>query len=108
MNAMAPCPPDSPLMQAWERHQATDEYKNSHSWATRYIPDDDPAELERIRESGLNPWTKEMKIKAAEGSLWATFVQGWLEAGEEIARLQALIETYQHIEAERVKKATAP
>lgn len=81
MNAMAPCPPDSPLMQAWERHQATDEYKNSHSWATRYIADDDPAELERVRESGANPWTKVMKVRAVEGSLWAQFSAGWEYAG---------------------------
>jgi hypothetical protein len=68
-------------MQTWEMYKASEEYKNSHSWATRYIPDDDPQELERIRASGTNPWTKEMKIQAVEGSLWAAFLHGWLEAG---------------------------
>ena len=68
-------------MQTWEMFKASDEYKNSHSWATRYIPDDDPTEIERIRASGANPWTKEMKVQAVEGSLWAAFMHGWLEAG---------------------------
>jgi len=81
MNAMAPCPKDSAIMQTWEIYQTSVEYKNSHNWATCYIPDDDPAELERIRASGANPWTKEMKIRAVEGSLWAAFLHGWLEAG---------------------------
>lgn len=81
MNAMAPCPKDSAIMQTWEMYKLSEEYKNSHSWATRYIPDDDPAELERIRASGANPWTREMKVQAVEGSLWSAFLHGWLEAG---------------------------
>jgi hypothetical protein len=80
MNASAPCPTDSALMQAWETYKRSEEYKNSHSWATRHIPDDDPAELKHIRASGANPWTKEMKISAVEGSLWAAFMYGWLKA----------------------------
>jgi hypothetical protein len=31
--------------------------------------------------TGANPFTKEMKIRAVEGSLWAAFLHGWLEAG---------------------------
>ena len=101
MNAMSPCPKDSAIMQTWETYKSSEEYKNSHSWATRYIPDDDPAELERIRASGANPWTKEMKVQAVEGSLWAAFMHGWLEAGgtnphkkvPTIAELQALLDS---------------
>jgi hypothetical protein len=81
MNAMAQCPKDSAIMQTWEMYKISEEYKNSYSWATRYIPEDDPAELERIRASGANPWTRQMKMQAVEGSLWAAFVHGWLEAG---------------------------
>lgn len=81
MNAMSPCPADSAIMQTWEMYKMSVEYKNSHSWATRYIPDDDPAELERVRASGANPLTKEMKLRIVEGSLWAAFAHGWLEAG---------------------------
>lgn len=81
MNAMSPCPKDSAIMQTWEMYKASEEYKNSYSWATRFIPDDDPAELERIRGSGANPFTKENKLQAVEGSLWAAFMHGWLEAG---------------------------
>lgn len=81
MNAMAPCPSDSALMKAWESHKATDEYANSYNWATRYIPPDDPEEIERVRASGANPWTHQMKIQAAEGSLWAMFSAGWSAAG---------------------------
>lgn len=79
--ASAPCPPDSALMKAWEAYKATEEYVNSHSWATRYIPDDDPAELERVRADGLNPFTKQLKVQAIEGSLWAMFSAGWRAAG---------------------------
>lgn len=81
MNAMAPCPSNSNLMQAWDAYQATDDFKNSYSWATRYIPDDDTADLERIRASGANPVTKEMKINFVKGSLWAAFMRGWQQAG---------------------------
>lgn len=77
--AMAPVSKDSATMRAWEAYKATDDYKNTHLWATRYIPDDDPQELERIRASGANPWTKELKIKAVEGALWAAFMHGWLK-----------------------------
>lgn len=81
MNAMAPCPKNSALMIAWEAHKATDEYADSLKWATQYIAKDDPDEIERIRKSGTNPWTFEMKIQAAEGSLWALFCAGWHAAG---------------------------
>lgn len=81
MNAMAPCPPDSALMKSWEAHKATEEYANSLSWATRYIPQDDLEEIERIRATGANAWTHQMKVQAAEGSLWAQFSAGWLAAG---------------------------
>lgn len=81
MNAMAPCPPDSPLMKAWEAHKASEQYANSYSWATRYIPEDDPSEIERIRQSGANAWTRAMKLQAVEGSLWASFSAAWAAAG---------------------------
>jgi hypothetical protein len=81
MNAQAPCPKDSAIMRTWEMYKISDEYKNSHSWATRFIPEDDPVEMHRIRMTGANPFTKEMKISAVEGSLWAAFLHGWLEAG---------------------------
>ncbi len=81
MNAMAPCPKDSAVMQTWETYKSSVEYKNSHSWATRFIPDDDPEYLARVEAAGANPFTKEMKIQAVEGSLWAAFMHGWLEAG---------------------------
>lgn len=77
MNAMAPVPKDAPLMIAWEAYKETDDYKNSHSWATRFIPDDDPAEVERVRASGANYFGKEQRIMAVEGSLWAAFMNGY-------------------------------
>jgi hypothetical protein len=80
-DAMAPCPPDSELMKAWEAYKVSEAYANSYSWITRYIPEDDPAEIERIRQSGANAWTRQNKLQAAEGSMWAAFVQGWNGAG---------------------------
>lgn len=79
--AMSPCPPDSELMKAWEAYKATEEYANSFSWVTRYIPEDDPEEIDRIRQSGANPWTRQMKMQAAEGSMWAAFMAGFEAAG---------------------------
>lgn len=79
--AMAPCPPDSALMKAWEAHKATENYDNSYTWATRYIPQDDLEEIERIKASGANPFTQQMKLQAVEGSLWAQFTAGWAAAG---------------------------
>lgn len=104
-SAMALCPKDSALMQTWEMYKISEEYKNSHSWATRYIPEDDPAELERIRASGANPWTKEMKVQAVEGSLWAAFMHGWQEAGGSdphkptptIAKLEAILNSEEDV-----------
>jgi hypothetical protein len=81
MNAMAPCPTDSALMIAWKAYRETDDYKNSYSWATRYIADDDPQEIERIQQTGANPWTRQMKLRAVEGSLWAMFSAGWRAGG---------------------------
>jgi hypothetical protein len=81
MTQMIACPKDSAIMEAWESYTASAEYKDTYSWATRFIPDDDPDELERIRASGTNPWTKEIKTRVIEGSLWAAFMRGWLEAG---------------------------
>jgi hypothetical protein len=78
MNAMAPVPKDSAIMRAWEAYKATEDYNNSHFWATKYIPEDDPKELARAAAEGANAWTKEMKIQAVEGSLWAVFMHGWL------------------------------
>lgn len=73
----APVAKDNPMMIAWAAYKATDEYRNSHSWAVRYIPEDDESELERIRAAGANPWTRDMKVKAVEGSLWAAFTNGY-------------------------------
>lgn len=84
MNAMAPCPKDSPLMIAWEAYKATEGYANSYSWITRYIPEDDPQEIERIRQSGANAWTRQNKLQAAEGSMWASFMAGFTAAGGKI------------------------
>ena len=81
--AQAPCPPNSALMQAWKAHKATEDYINSHKWATVYIPEDDADEIMRIQESGKNPWTRHMKLRAIEGSLWAMFAAGWRAAGGE-------------------------
>src|ERR1700730_12440436 len=81
MNAVAPCPPDSAIMKAWEDYQDTADLENSYKWATRYIPQDDPEEIERIQQSGANPWTHQMKIQVVQGSLWAAFMQGWKDAG---------------------------
>jgi hypothetical protein len=77
-NAMAPCPPDSPLMKAWESYQATDDFKNSYKWATapiEYMVLPEPA------DHTANRFTEENYRQAVQGSLWAAFAQGWKLAG---------------------------
>lgn len=81
MTASAPCPKDSALMKAWEAFQATDEYKNSLDWSTKYVRRDDPEELERIWASGANAFTYRMKLQAVEGALWTLFSAGWSAGG---------------------------
>lgn len=81
MNPMSPCPPDSPLMKAWEAYQATDDFKNTLYWAsaeTRMRP-------ERAQELGLDPTanvaTPEMLAERRKGSLWGAFMAGFNAAG---------------------------
>lgn len=81
MNAMTPCPADSDLMKAWEAYKATDDYANSYSWATQFIPEDGPAEVERVRASGANYFGREQRMSAVQGSLWTAFMTGFAAAG---------------------------
>lgn len=82
--AMTPCPADHPLMKAWNEYRATEDYANSYNWATRFIPEDDPAEVERVRASGANYFGREQRLSAVEGSLWAAFSAGFAGAGGNI------------------------
>jgi hypothetical protein len=51
MNVMAPVPPDSPLLIAWELYSATEAYANTRRWA--------------------------LHDQHVDGSLWAAFHEGW-------------------------------
>ncbi len=80
-DAMAPCPPDSDLMKAWQAYKATEDYANTLYWTqadTRMRP-------ERAEELGVDPLanraTYEMRQQRAEGSLWAAFMAGFDAAG---------------------------
>jgi hypothetical protein len=66
MTAMAQVPKDSPLMKAWERYKASDEYENTRRWA--------------------------LHDKHVDGSLWAAFVEGWNSRPRE-DQLEAALET---------------
>lgn len=80
MNAMAPCPPESPLMKAWEAYQTTDDFKNSLIWATalRYT---DAGNRNFEFDAAANQITNLQREQHAKGSLWAAFMQGWQAAG---------------------------
>lgn len=54
----APLPDDDPLMIAWKAYKETDEYKNIRNWASH------PSHV--------------------DGSLWASFVQGYRAAAPEL------------------------
>lgn len=54
MHAQTQVPKDHPLMLAWEKYLASDEYSNSFKWAG--------------------------KEEHRKGSIWAAFTKGWLAA----------------------------
>ena len=80
MTVGCPVAEDDPLMVAWKAYKQTEDYANSYSWATRFIPEDDPEEAARIRASGANHFGREQRIKAVEGSLWSAFMHGFRSA----------------------------
>jgi hypothetical protein len=74
---MTACPPDSDLMRAWEKYQATDDFKNSLYWATT----ETVMRKERAAEQGVPPEANiasgVQREQYAKGSLWAAFVAGF-------------------------------
>lgn len=63
---MTPVPKDHPLMKAWDAYKKGDEYANTARWA---------------RSS-----------EHTEGSLWASFEEGWRAATERAAMLHESID----------------
>jgi hypothetical protein len=61
-DAQQPCPPDHPLMVAWEKYKAAPEFANTKQWA------------QNLNYICKNP-------DSVDGNLWAAFVQGWQAAG---------------------------
>jgi hypothetical protein len=57
--AYQPADPQSPLMLAWERYKASEEYTNTRTWA--------------------------LHVKHVDGSLWAAFEHGYRTAIRETA-----------------------
>lgn len=72
MSTMTPVPKDHPLMVAWEKYKATEDYANTRKWA--------------------------LHDAYADGSLWAAFEKGWNGAP---AELEPLRERVKELEAER-------
>lgn len=79
--AMAPCPPNSDLMKAWNAYQGTEDFKNTLYWATT----ENRMRPERAEELGVDPHTNvaspELLADYRKGSLWAAFVAGFAAAG---------------------------
>jgi hypothetical protein len=76
MNAMAPCPPDSDLMKAWNAYQETEDFKNSKHWAmviAPFVQVGSEAEKTRMYEI----MSLEQRERHVQGSLWACFVAGY-------------------------------
>lgn len=78
--AMAPCPPDSELMKAWNTYQASDDFKNSFKWVT--------AEQRKplVPQAGTdaNVATDHNRDQWAQGSMWAAFMAGFAAAGGKV------------------------
>lgn len=65
MSAQEPCPPDHPLMIAWNAYKATEEYKNSKKWAS----------TARVTDHGDGSMS--LTYPHTDGSLWAAFAAGF-------------------------------
>lgn len=81
------CPPDHPLMVAWNEYQKTDDFKNTKHWATKNIvitTQETAPEANRV-----NP--EEERDRRAMGSLWAAFMAGFNAATERAASLHESI-----------------
>lgn len=78
MNAQTQCPPDHPLMQAWTKYQATEEYQNSYRWATAAI---EHVVLPEPQDPTANRWTEDHYRQFVVGSMWAAFMAGFKAAG---------------------------
>lgn len=65
--AMMPLPKDHPLMQAWEAHQHSEEFRNSKQWVV--------------------VGSQQRNDDYVMGSLWALFAAGWKARGEAIAKI---------------------
>jgi len=72
--AMAPCPPDHPLMIAWEKYKASEDYANSYKWATAAI---EYVVLPEPTDPSANRFTEDHYRRFVEGSLWAAFMAGF-------------------------------
>jgi hypothetical protein len=85
MNAMAPCPPDSELMKAWNAYQAKDEFKDTLYWTTT----ETKMRRERAQELGIDPAANVASTidreQRAKGSLWAAFMAGFAAAGGKVS-----------------------
>ena len=79
--AMAPCPPDSDLMKAWNAYQGTEDFKNTLYWATT----ENRMRPERAEELGVDPSANvaspDTRAERSKGSLWAAFTAGFAAAG---------------------------
>lgn len=80
--AMAPCPPDSDLMRAWEQYKASEDYANSFKWATAAIQ---YADLPKPEDPTANAWTHDHYRDFVQGSMWAAFMSGFAAAGGKTA-----------------------
>lgn len=85
--AMTQCPPDHPLMIAWQAYQATEDYQNSYKWATAGI---EPPPVVR-RDPNANYPTADSYRQYVQGSLWAAFMAGFNAATERAASLHESI-----------------
>lgn len=74
--AMTPCPPDSAIMRAWKSYQETESFKNSF----RYVTTEQRKELLRPADPTANAATEWDRDQWAKGSMWASFMTGWLAA----------------------------
>lgn len=83
--ASGPCPPDSELMKAWTKYQATDDFSNTLYWAKA----ETRMREKRAKELGVMPEANrespEMREQRVIGSLWASFMAGFAAAGGKVS-----------------------
>jgi len=73
----AALPKDHPLMQAWEKYKASEDFKNSLGWAMQIAPMVQAGDPDGEAKRRFELMPREQREQHVIGSLWAAFSAGF-------------------------------